>query len=155
MLDIHFPFELEGRATVAIQPRQGVHSPVPSSRRTVTKQTWLRDHKALNGSQSETETNFTVIQDGFLLDQDQPATKGKRDLKYEMGEGIFLLSTESYAKIKCDMEFALYPFDTQRCTFTITPDKNLTYQEHNLQILFSKTCSSIIASFCFRSLLPK
>ena len=97
-------------------------------------------------SQSEIENNSTIFQDGFLLDQDQPATKGKRDLKYEMGQGIFLLSTESYAKIKCDMEFALYPFDTQRCTFVLTPDKNLTYQEHNLHILFST--NMLISAFC-------
>ena len=41
---------------------------------------------------------------------------------------MFELSTESYAKIKCDMDFSKYPFDTQRCPFVITADKNLTYQ---------------------------
>ena len=57
-----------------------------------------------------------------------PATAGGRDLKYDMREKMFTLNTESYARIKCDMDFEMYPFDTQMCNFVIIPDKNLTFQ---------------------------
>ena len=49
-------------------------------------------------------------------------------MKYDMREKLFSLNTESYARIKCDMDFDLYPYDTQMCNFIIVPDKNLTYQ---------------------------
>lgn len=70
-----------------------------------------------------------VFQDGFLEYQNEPSSAS---LKYDVSNGMFQLSFESYAKIKCQMDFALYPFDTQRCTFVITPDKNLTYQGDSL-----------------------
>ena len=68
------------------------------------------------------------LQDGFLKDQHKPATTGSRDLKYNLQDGSFELRTKSYAMIKCDMDFGLYPFDTQSCILVIYPQKNLTYQ---------------------------
>ena len=47
------------------------------------------------------------------------------------------MNTESYGKIKCNMDFGSYPFDTQRCKFIITPDKNITYQV-KIFVLFKK-----------------
>ena len=41
---------------------------------------------------------------------------------------MFQLSFDSFAQIKCQMDFSLYPFDTQKCPFAITLDRNLTYQ---------------------------
>ena len=66
-----------------------------------------------------------ISQDGFLEDQNKP----QHNLKYDIRNGMFELSTESYAKIKCPMYFSMYPFDRQRCPFVITAEKNLTYQE--------------------------
>ena len=63
---------------------------------------------------------------------------------------MFLLKTKSYAKVKCDMDFGIYPFDTQKCNFVITPDKNLTYQGDYSQSLLRKS-GIIIAMFYFRS----
>ena len=63
-------------------------------------------------------------QENFLVSQDKT-----QDLKYDVRSSMFEWSTESHAKIKCDMDFSMYPFDTQRCPFMITADKNLTYQE--------------------------
>lgn len=68
-------------------------------------------------------------QEGFLADQSQPATKGDRGLKYDVRDGVFDLFTKSYAEINCEMDFSLYPFDTQTCKFFITSAKNKRYQE--------------------------
>lgn len=68
------------------------------------------------------------LQDGFLKNQHKPATTGNRDLRYNVADGKFHLRTKSYARIKCDMDFGLYPFDTQKCELIIFPKKNLTYQ---------------------------
>ena len=69
-----------------------------------------------------------VFQDGFLQHQERPATAGNRDLKYDYGDGTFSLSTTSTATVRCEMDFGLYPFDTQKCLFEIVARKNLTYQ---------------------------
>ena len=72
-----------------------------------------------------------ILQNGFLHEQGKSPTDGKRDLKYDVADGMFTLSTDSYAQMKCDMKFSLYPFDTQRCPFAITTKRNLTYQGEN------------------------
>ena len=72
------------------------------------------------------------MQEGFLADQDAPATAGNRDLRYDIRLGEFRLSTTSYAKIRCDMDFGLYPFDTQRCTFAVIPMLSIDYQEKKI-----------------------
>ena len=42
---------------------------------------------------------------------------------------MFDLWTESYANINCDMDFSLYPFDTQKCDYVIQSiTKNKSYQ---------------------------
>ena len=70
------------------------------------------------------------FQDGFIENQNDPSTAV---LKYDISSGMFQLSFESYAKIKCHMNFDTYPFDTQLCNFVITSEKNLTYQENSLK----------------------
>ena len=52
-------------------------------------------------------------QDGYLNEQDRAGTAGNRYLYYDPVYGVFELFTMSHAKIKCDMDFSLYPFDTQ------------------------------------------
>ena len=68
-----------------------------------------------------------AIQEGYLADQDAPATDGKRSLRYDVQTGSFLLTTTSYARVRCDMNFRLYPFDTQECRFTINARMNIDY----------------------------
>ena len=68
------------------------------------------------------------LKGGFLAEQDEPATKGNRDLRYDVDEGMFKLTTESYAKIHCEMDFTLYLFDTQRCIFQIRTTKDISHQ---------------------------
>ena len=50
-----------------------------------------------------------LLQEGFLADQDAPATDGNRKLRYDVQSGLFLLTTSSYARIRCDMDFKFYP----------------------------------------------
>ena len=64
-----------------------------------------------------------------MADQDAPGTDGNRDLRYDVLSGIFQLRTTSYARIRCDMDFKLYPFDTQKCLFTINGLMSTDYQE--------------------------
>ena len=71
---------------------------------------------------------FLPKQGGFLADQSQPATKGDRNLRYDVRDGIFNLYTKSYAEINCAMDFSLYPFDTQTCKFFVTVPKNMRHQ---------------------------
>ena len=69
------------------------------------------------------------FQSGFLRHQTEPATAhGDRELKYDVKNGTFQLSTTSFAEIRCDMDFGLYPFDVQECPFAVYLRKNLTYQ---------------------------
>ena len=70
-----------------------------------------------------------LSQDGFLQSQSKP-----KDLKYDVKTSMFELNTESYAKIKCDMDFSMYPFDSQICPFVITADQNQTYQERKTML---------------------
>ena len=51
------------------------------------------------------------FQDGFLGNQKHPL--GFASLQYDIDNGMFELNTKSYAKIYCNMDFTLYPFDTQ------------------------------------------
>ena len=73
--------------------------------------------------------SIILQQEGFLEDQSEPATKGDRNLKYDVRNGVFNLFTKSYAEINCVMDFSLYPFDTQTCQFFVTAAKSKTYQE--------------------------
>ena len=46
-----------------------------------------------------------------------------------MKSGMFELWTKSFAEIKCPMDYALYPFDTQTCRFAMrSTAKNMTYE---------------------------
>ena len=62
------------------------------------------------------------------MHQSKAGSEGNKYLKYDVGDGMFLLHTESYAKVKCNMHFDMYPFDTQKCSFIINTHKNQTYQ---------------------------
>ena len=75
------------------------------------------------------EDFFRHVQEGFLANQKKPLTIGNGFLKYDVRNGMFELITKSYAMMNCDMDFTLYPFDTQWCYFSMVPEKNLTYQE--------------------------
>ena len=69
------------------------------------------------------------MQDGYLNEQNAPSEKGKTNLRYILEEGVFDLWTESYGNINCDMDFSLYPFDTQKCDFILrSVTKNRSYQ---------------------------
>ena len=68
------------------------------------------------------------MQDGYLNEQDMAGTAGNRYLYYNVGTGFFELFTVSHAKIKCEMDFTLYPFDTQTCWFYMSSSTNLSYQ---------------------------
>ena len=42
---------------------------------------------------------------------------------------MFEFVYRSYVKIECDMDFTLYPFDTQDCAFAMkSAAKNMTYE---------------------------
>ena len=42
---------------------------------------------------------------------------------------MFEFVYRSYIKIECDMDFTLYPFDTQDCAFAMkSAAKNMTYE---------------------------
>merc|ERR1712117_882769 len=70
--------------------------------------------------------------DGYLNEQNAPSEKGKTNLRYILEEGVFDLWTESYGNTNCDMDFSLYPFDTQKCDFILrSVTKNRTYQVYN------------------------
>ena len=46
-----------------------------------------------------------------------------------MKNGMFELWTKSFAEIKCPMDYSLYPFDKQSCTFAMkSTNKNKTYE---------------------------
>ena len=76
-------------------------------------------------------------QEGFLKQQDQPGSQGDRQLTYDVNNGRFYLITKSYAKIYCDMDFAMYPFDTQKCDFAMIAARTLKYQASKLVFLVS------------------
>ena len=58
----------------------------------------------------------------------EPARRN-HDLKYNMKDGKFELWTSTYAKISCQMDYSLYPFDTQECQFKMrSVTKNMTYE---------------------------
>ena len=42
---------------------------------------------------------------------------------------MFEFVYRTYAQIECDMDFTLYPFDTQDCVYSMkSGDKNMTYE---------------------------
>ena len=56
-------------------------------------------------------------------------TRSNDVMKYDVKTGLFSFWVNYNAKIKCPMDYTLYPFDTQTCQFTmISATKNLTYQ---------------------------
>ena len=69
------------------------------------------------------------FQEGFLADQDEHAGQGDRQLRYYVSNGMFYLISKSYAKVHCDMDFKMYPFDTQKCNFVVVATRSLNYQE--------------------------
>ena len=71
---------------------------------------------------------YFPFKEGFLADQREPGTAGNRLLRYDIADGMFLLATENYAKIHCDMSFGLYPFDTQTCLFRMRTAKSNSQQ---------------------------
>ena len=68
------------------------------------------------------------FQDGFFAEQKQPESAGRRDLRYDVEDGTFILTTESYAKVHCAMDFGMYPYDIQTCNFVITTAKDISQQ---------------------------
>ena len=70
-----------------------------------------------------------------MKQQDQPGSQGDRQLTYDVNNGRFYLITKSYAKIYCDMDFAMYPFDTQKCDFAMIAARTLKYQASKLVFL--------------------
>ena len=79
--------------------------------------------------------SFLQSQEGFLKQQDQPGSQGDRSLTYDVDNGRFYLITKSYARIYCDMDFAMYPFDTQKCDFAMIAARTLKYQASKLVFL--------------------
>ena len=74
----------------------------------------------------------SVLKDGYLNEQNAPSVRGKTNLRYYIEDGLFDLWTQSYANIHCEMDFSLYPFDTQSCDFAMKGNtKNRTYQVQN------------------------
>ena len=74
------------------------------------------------------------IQTGYLANQMKPAGAGgggMGGLSYDLAGGTFTLTTRSHIKISCQMDFLLYPFDTQICKFQMRPDKDSRYQVTN------------------------
>ena len=63
-----------------------------------------------------------------MEDPAKSGTSGWRDLTYDMQNGSFNLFTVSYAKIRCKMEFHLYPFEAQECLFVLGLLKNSSYE---------------------------
>ena len=82
------------------------------------------------------------MQDGYLNEQDRAGTAGNRYLYYDAVYGVFELFTVSHAKIKCDMDFSLYPFDTQTCWFTMSSSTNLSYQGYESRNIIRKILSN-------------
>ena len=63
-----------------------------------------------------------------MEDPEKSGMSGNRELLYDTKNGSFTLHTVSYAKIKCKMEFHLYPFDEHECQFGLDLWKNSSYQ---------------------------
>ena len=58
-------------------------------------------------------------------------------LRYDVADGAFELTTSSVANIFCEMEFHLYPFDTQSCMLRIRTAKDMSQQVKMLAPTFS------------------
>ena len=79
------------------------------------------------------------LQDGWLSDQSNPKSKvSKPVLRYDVGDGTFQLSTASYVKLLCDMQFWMYPFDIQPCMVRMRTAKDMSRQVLNTCKHFSK-----------------
>ena len=48
------------------------------------------------------------------------------EMKYDIESGTFTVVTNNYVKMACDMEFALYPFDTQECSLVMMSDQGVS-----------------------------
>ena len=80
--------------------------------------------------------SFFQSQEGFLKQQDEPGSQGDRQLTYDVNNGRFYLTTKSYARVYCDMDFAMYPFDTQKCKFAMIAARTLKYQASRVVFFF-------------------
>ena len=50
-------------------------------------------------------------------------------MKYDVKTGVFSFWVNCHAKIKCPMDYTMYPFDTQTCQFAMkSATKNMTFQ---------------------------
>ena len=58
-----------------------------------------------------------------------------------MKEGKFELWTSTYAKIGCQMDYSLYPFDAHECEFRMrSVTKNMTFEGQLIRLKY--LCSS-------------
>ena len=68
---------------------------------------------------------IVALKEGYF---NEPSRRN-HDLKYNMMEGKFELWTSTYAKIGCQMDYSMYPFDTHQCEFRMrSVTKNMTYE---------------------------
>ena len=69
-----------------------------------------------------------TLQGGYLDEQEKPGTAGKGLLWYDITKGLFHLAMFSHGNIYCPMDFAFYPFDTQKCKFVMQGSRNASHQ---------------------------
>ena len=60
-----------------------------------------------------------------------PDAIGKPVLRYDVAKGTFQMTIMSLVKIPCEMDFQLYPFDTQTCPFRMRTSKDISQQVHD------------------------
>ena len=52
-------------------------------------------------------------------------------MEYHLADGTVQLTTVSFVKFHCEMDFLLYPIDTQNCVFQMRTTKDMTQQVRN------------------------